>query len=44
VSATTLVLLIVYLLEGREPKSPKAAAREARSELALGAVTETRAP
>ena len=44
VSATTLVLLVVYLLEGREPKRPTSASVPPRAELALGAVTETRAP
>ena len=44
VSATTLVLLVVYLLEGRERKRPGTTRTTGRSELALGAVTETRAP
>jgi uncharacterized membrane protein SpoIIM required for sporulation len=44
VSATTLVLLIVYLLEGREPARPAARHEAARGALALGAVTEPRAP
>jgi uncharacterized membrane protein SpoIIM required for sporulation len=44
VSATTLVLLVVYLLEGRNRERPTAESADVRSELALGAVTETRAP
>lgn len=44
VSATTLVLLVVYLLEGRERKPPRTTRSGVRAELALGAVTETRAP
>jgi uncharacterized membrane protein SpoIIM required for sporulation len=44
VSATTLVLLVVYLLEGREP-APATPRRGATAQpLALGAVTEPRAP
>jgi uncharacterized membrane protein SpoIIM required for sporulation len=44
VSATTLVLLVVYLLEGREPQrtAPRRGGR--RAALALGAVRERRAP
>lgn len=44
VSGTTLVLLVAYLLEGRQQKRPPSASAGVRSELALGAVTETRAP
>lgn len=44
VSATSLVLLVVYLLEGREPARPAAPRDDAPQALALGAVTELRAP
>lgn len=44
VSATTLVLLVVYLLEGRERKRRKPWRTALRSELALGVVTEPRVP
>ena len=44
VSATTLVLLVVYLLEGREPKRATTERDTMHSSLALGAVTEPRAP
>jgi len=44
VSATTVVLLVVYLLEGRQPKRTAEPADETHSELALGAVTTPRAP
>jgi len=44
VSATTLVLLVVYVLEGRGRKQTNPAPSALRTELALGAVTETRAP
>ncbi|HEX6599623.1 MAG TPA: stage II sporulation protein M [Gemmatimonadaceae bacterium] len=44
VSATTLVLLVVYLLEGREPKHAPAEREATHASLALGAVTEPRAP
>jgi len=44
VSAATLVLLVVYLLEGRE-SAPTVASRDDKAQsLALGAVTEPRAP
>ncbi|HET9682584.1 MAG TPA: stage II sporulation protein M, partial [Gemmatimonadaceae bacterium] len=44
VSAMTLVLLVVYLLEGRERKRPRTPRSTVRADLALGAVTEPRAP
>ena len=44
VSATTLVLLVVYLLEGREPAGATAPGDERTPSLALGPVTEPRAP
>jgi uncharacterized membrane protein SpoIIM required for sporulation len=44
VSATTLVLLVVYLLEGREPVPAAPRRGGQRDALALGAVREPRAP
>jgi uncharacterized membrane protein SpoIIM required for sporulation len=44
VSATTLVLLVVYLLEGRGPAPVQSRHHERDTSLALGAVTEPRAP
>lgn len=44
VSATSLVLLVVYLLEGREPARPAPPRDDTPQALALGAVTELRAP
>ena len=44
VSATTLVLLVVYLLEGRETPRATTHPDERTSPLALGAVTGPRAP
>lgn len=44
VSATTLVLLVVYLLEGREPAPATPPRGATGTRLALGAVTEPRAP
>jgi uncharacterized membrane protein SpoIIM required for sporulation len=44
VSATTLVLLVVYLLEGRGPAPAAPRSDRAPTSLALGAVTEPRAP
>jgi uncharacterized membrane protein SpoIIM required for sporulation len=44
VSAATLVLLVVYLLEGREAKRGTPHASRQAPSLALGAVTEPRAP
>jgi uncharacterized membrane protein SpoIIM required for sporulation len=44
VSATTLVLLVVYLLEGREPERAAPRRGGQRTALALGAVREPRAP
>ena len=44
VSATTLVLLVIYLLEGREPVPAAPRRGGQRDALALGAVREPRAP
>ena len=44
VSAMTLVLLVVYLMEGREPVPPPARGDVQRTALALGAVRGSRAP
>lgn len=44
VSATTLVLLVVYLLEGREPGRDRPQPSEQPQSLAPGAVIEPRAP
>jgi uncharacterized membrane protein SpoIIM required for sporulation/uncharacterized RDD family membrane protein YckC len=43
VSGVTVVLLVVYLLEGRETPAPRDTTTSAPSALALGAVTVTRA-
>lgn len=44
VSATTLVLLVVYLLEGREPLLPTTRRGARPADLALGAVKARRSP